>query len=144
MTCILIDNEPLARERLTDLIGQIPGLTLLSAFSNARETDDFLTTTPVDLLLLDIQMPELNGLDFTRSLNTRPLLIFTTAYPQFALDSYELDAVDYLLKPIRQARLEKAVQKADQSRRLLQEVGQQDDTMHNDHFLCGPTGDITR
>ncbi|TAE33970.1 MAG: DNA-binding response regulator [Cytophagales bacterium] len=135
MTCILIDDEPLAREGLADLIGQIPTLTLLGAFSNARDAGAFLATKPVDLLLLDIQMPEQTGLDFAHSLPTRPLLIFTTAYPQFALDSYELDAVDYLLKPIRRARLEKAIQKADQYRRLLQEVGQQDDSVHSDHFF---------
>ncbi len=135
MTCILIDDEPLAREGLADLIGQIPTLTVLGAFSNAREAGEFLTINPVDLLLLDIQMPELNGLDFARSLTTRPLLIFTTAYPQFALDSYELDAVDYLLKPIRRARLEKAIQKADHYRRLLQEVQRQDDSVHSDHFF---------
>ncbi len=135
MTCILIDDKPLAREGLAALIGEIPALTLLGAFGNAREATAFLTTNPVDLLLLNIQMPELNGLDFAHSLTNRPILIFTTAYPQFALDSYELDAVDCLLKPIRQARLEKAIQKADHYRRLLQEVEQQDDSMHSDHFF---------
>lgn len=135
MTCILIDDEPLAREGLADLIEQIPILTLLGAFGNTHDAEAFLTTKPVDLILLDIQMPEQNGLDFAHSLTTRPLLIFTTAYPQFALDSYELDAVDYLLKPIRLMRLEKAIQKADQYRRLLQEVGQQGDRMQSDHFF---------
>ena len=94
------------------MIAQIPSLALLGSFGSAHEADAFLTLNPVDLLLLDINMPELNGLEFARSLSHRPLLIFTTAYSQFALDSYDLDAVGYLLKPIRLARLEKAVQKA--------------------------------
>lgn len=136
MTCILVDDEPLAREGLAALIGQVSALTLLGSFGSAHEADAFLTLNPVDLLLLDINMPELNGLEFARSLSHRPLLIFTTAYSQFALDSYDLDAVDYLLKPIRLARLEKAVQKAAQYKLLLHDARQQqDDGMRSDHFF---------
>ena len=136
MTCILVDDEPLAREGLAALIGQIPSLALLGSFGSAHGADAFLTTNPVDLLLLDINMPELNGLEFARSLNNRPLLIFTTAYSQFALDSYDLDAVDYLLKPIRLARLEKAIQKAIQYNRLLHDARQhEEDSVRSDHFF---------
>ena len=136
MTCILVDDEPLAREGLAALIKRIPSLALLGSFGNAHEADMFLTTNPVDLLLLDINMPELNGLEFARSLDSRPLLIFTTAYPQFAFDSYDLDAVDYLLKPIRLARLEKAIQKAVQYKQLLHDARQQEDEgIRSDHFF---------
>lgn len=135
MTCILVDDEPLARQGLERLLAQEPATTLVGSFGSAAAAGAFLATTPADLLLLDINMPELNGLDFARALPGRPLLIFTTAYPQFAAESYELDAVDYLLKPIRPARLQQALHKAALYHRLLQQAQVEEDTVAGDHFF---------
>ena len=123
MTCIVVDDEPLARQGMEINIAQISTLQLLGSFSNALAASDFLRKEEVDLLFLDINMPELNGLDFLKSLRDAPLVIFTTAYPQYALESYELDAIDYLVKPIRIERFLKSVNKADNHLRLLKQEG---------------------
>jgi len=123
MTCIIVDDEPLARQGMQMNIEQIASLQLLGSFSSAMAANDFLRKEEVDLIFLDINMPELNGLDFLKSLRNPPLVIFTTAYPQYALESYELDAVDYLVKPIRIERFLKAVIKADNYLQLLQQAG---------------------
>ncbi len=93
----------------------------MDSFSNALAAGDFLRKQNVDLMFLDINMPELSGLDFLKSLRDAPLVIFTTAYPQYALESYELDAIDYLVKPIRIERFLKAVNKAENHLRLLKQ-----------------------
>jgi DNA-binding LytR/AlgR family response regulator len=121
MTCIVVDDEPLARQGMEMNIASIASLQLLGSFSNALAASDFLRKENVDLMFLDINMPELNGLDFLKSLRDAPLVIFTTAYPQYALESYELDAIDYLVKPIRIERFLKAVNKAENHLRLLQQ-----------------------
>lgn len=123
MTCIIVDDEPLARQGMEMNIVNASFLQLLGSFSNALAAGDFLRKEKVDLIFLDINMPELNGLDFLKSLRDAPLVIFTTAYPQYALESYELDAVDYLVKPIRIERFLKAVNKAENHLRLLQQEG---------------------
>jgi len=123
MTCIVVDDEPLARQGMEMNIAQISTLQLLGSFSNALAASDFLRKEEVDLMFLDINMPELNGLDFLKSLRDSPLVIFTTAYPQYALESYELDAIDYLVKPIRIERFLKSVNKADNHLRLLKQEG---------------------
>lgn len=123
MTCIVVDDEPLARQGMEMNITQISTLQLLGSFSNALAASDFLRKEVVDLMFLDINMPELNGLDFLKSLRDAPLVIFTTAYPQYALESYELDAIDYLVKPIRIERFLKSVNKADNHLRLLKQEG---------------------
>jgi DNA-binding LytR/AlgR family response regulator len=102
-------------------IANLPQLTLCGSFSNSFAASDFLRKEKVDLMFLDINMPELNGLDFLKSLRDAPLVIFVTAYPQYALDSYELDALDYLVKPIRIERLLKAVNKAENHLKLLEQ-----------------------
>ena len=119
MTCIIVDDEPLARQGMEMNISQVSSLQLLGSFSNALAASDFIRKENVELMFLDINMPELNGLDFLKSLLDAPLVIFTTAYPQYALDSYELDALDYLVKPIRIERFLKAVNKAENHLRLL-------------------------
>jgi len=119
MTCIIVDDEPLARQGMEMNIAQVSSLQLLGSFSNAMAASDFIRKENVELMFLDINMPELNGLDFLKSLLDAPLVIFTTAYPQYALDSYELDALDYLVKPIRIERFLKAVNKAENHLRLL-------------------------
>ena len=123
MTCIVIDDEPLARQGMEMNISTVASLQLLDSFSNALAANDFLRKQAVDLMFLDINMPELSGLDFLKSLRNAPLVIFTTAYPQYALESYELDAIDYLVKPIRIERFLKAINKAENHLRLLQQEG---------------------
>ncbi len=120
MKCIIIDDEPLAREGLAKLLKGIGSIEVADFFSNALDANDFLKTTEVDLMFLDIEMATLNGLDFAKSLVNKPLIIFVTAYPQYALDSYEMDAIDYLVKPVRMERLLKAVNKAENYLKLLQ------------------------
>jgi len=119
MNCIIVDDEPLARQGMEMNVANVSSLNLLGSFSNALEAGDFLRKENVDLMFLDINMPELSGLDFLKSLRNAPLVIFTTAYPQYALESYELDAIDYLVKPIRIERFLKAVNKAENHLRLL-------------------------
>lgn len=120
MTCIIVDDEPLARAGMAMNIEKIPSLQLIGAFGNALAAQDFLKDNPTDLILLDINMPELSGLDFAKSMLSHPLIIFITAYSEFAVDSYELDAVDYLLKPVSFERFEKAIIKATQYLRMVQ------------------------
>lgn len=112
MTCIIIDDEPLAREGLQSQIEELSQLEILGKFSNALTALDFLKTHSVDLIFLDIQMPKVTGLEFAEQVPKETLIIFTTAYSQYALKSYELDAIDYLLKPIDINRLENAIKKA--------------------------------
>ena len=124
MKCIIIDDEPLAREGILLNAREVHFLEVIGEFNNALEANNFLSAHEVDLMFLDIEMPGINGLDFLRSLKKRPLAILTTAYPQYALESYELDAVDYLVKPIRLDRFIKAVNKAKELHDLLQLAGQ--------------------
>lgn len=112
MNCIVIDDEPLGRKGIELLIGEVPGLELKGTFGSAIEAGEFLTTNPIDLLFLDIEMPRLNGIDFLKNLYQPPMVIFTTAYPQYALEGFELNVVDYLVKPIRFERFFKAINKA--------------------------------
>jgi DNA-binding LytR/AlgR family response regulator len=121
MTCIVIDDEPLARQGMELHIANVGSLQLLGSFSNPLAAADFMRKEEVDLMFLDINMPELSGLDFLKALRDAPLVIFTTAYPQYALESYELDAIDYLVKPIRIERFLKAVNKAENHLKLLQQ-----------------------
>jgi DNA-binding LytR/AlgR family response regulator len=120
MNCIVIDDEPLARQGMQMHIKNMPQLTLMGSFSNPLDAVSILQQNTIDLIFLDINMPEMSGLDFVKTLVHSPLVIFATAYPQYALDSYDLDAVDYLLKPIRFERFVKAVNKAQNYMDLLQ------------------------
>ncbi len=124
MKCIIIDDEPLAREGIRLNAQDVHFLEIVGEFNQALEANNFLSANEVDLMFLDIEMPGVSGLDFLRSLKKRPLVILTTAYPQYALESYELDAVDYLVKPIRLDRFIKAVNKAKELHELLQLAGQ--------------------
>lgn len=121
MNCIIIDDEPLAREELQALLEEISQIEILAKFSNAVKALEFLKEHKVDLIFLDIEMPLMKGLEFAQQVPEQTLIIFTTAYPQYALKSYELDAIDYLLKPVDVNRLEKAVKKAVLYRELLSE-----------------------
>lgn len=112
MNCIIVDDEPLAREAVELLIKEDIRLNLAGSFSNALIASRFVSSNPVDLIFLDIQMPGINGLDFARDIPRNTLIIFTTAYSEYALDSYDVDAIDYLVKPIEPARFKKSVNKA--------------------------------
>lgn len=121
MKCIIIDDEPLARNAIKRHITNLCQLTLIGQFSNTANVGQFLLENDIDLIFLDIEMPGVNGIDFARTIPKNTLVIFTTAYPQYALDSYEVDAVDYLVKPIDAGRFKKAVNKATTYHSLLQE-----------------------
>lgn len=109
--CLIIDDEPLAREILKQHIAGVEALELTGTCSNAVEAISFLKEHPVDLLFLDIQMPQLLGTSFLRTLKSPPKVIFTTAFRKYALEGFELDAVDFILKPISFERFLKAVNK---------------------------------
>ena len=111
ISCLIVDDEPLARNLLSDYAKKIPSLDLLGTCEGPLQALEFLKNTPVDLLFLDIQMPEITGIGLLKVLPKKPMVIFTTAYSEYALDGYELDVVDYLLKPISFERFLKAVNK---------------------------------
>lgn len=121
MNCIIVDDEPLAREELQALINEVSEVEISGMFSNAQSALNFLNSNHTDLVFLDIEMPMVNGIEFAAQLAGSTLVIFTTAYPQYALKSYELDAIDYLLKPVDKFRLEKAIRKAEGYKKLLAE-----------------------
>ena len=106
MKCLAIDDEPLALAQLSDYISRVPFLSLVKPCQDAFEAMKVLSDEDVDLIFVDINMPDLNGLDFIRSLISPPLVIFTTAYSEYAVDGFKLDAVDYLLKPFEYKLLE--------------------------------------
>ncbi|MFQ5445437.1 MAG: LytR/AlgR family response regulator transcription factor [Saprospiraceae bacterium] len=110
--CLVVDDEELARTLLENYIGRIPHLELTGKCKDPLEAMAALNDGPADLMFLDIQMPGLTGVEFLKSLKTRPLVIFTTAYPDYALEGYALDVVDYLLKPFSFERFVQAVNKA--------------------------------
>ncbi|OKS89265.1 LytR/AlgR family response regulator transcription factor [Mucilaginibacter polytrichastri] len=109
--CIIIDDEPLAQDVLENHIGRLPQLILVNKCNNALEAFNVLHTGQIDLMFLDIKMPAINGIDFLRSLKNPPAVIFTTAFADYAITGFELDAVDYLLKPITFTRFERAINK---------------------------------
>ncbi|GAA4436142.1 LytTR family DNA-binding domain-containing protein [Pontibacter saemangeumensis] len=112
LRCIAVDDEPLALDIIESYIGKLPFLKLVRTCSSATEAMQVLQEEQVDLMFLDIEMPELTGIQFLNILKHQPLIIFTTAYPDYALEGFNQDAVDYLLKPIPFDRFLKAVTKA--------------------------------
>jgi DNA-binding LytR/AlgR family response regulator len=119
ISCIIVEDEPLARNLLEQYIQKVPYLCLVESFSNPLAAIEFLRENSIDLLFLDIQMPNITGVNLLKILAKRPLVIFTTAYSEYALEGYELDVVDYLLKPITLERFLKAVEKVAQRLRPL-------------------------
>ncbi len=112
LKCIAIDDEPLALRQLTNYISKIPYLELVDTCHNAIEAQQRLAQQAVDLIFVDINMPDLSGVDFVRALIERPMVIFTTAYSEYAVEGFKLDAVDYLLKPFSFADFNRSVAKA--------------------------------
>lgn len=125
LKCLIVDDEPIARKGLEEYVNEISFLQLVHSCESALKATDFLKTQPVDLILLDIQMPNISGIEFLRTLENPPMVVFTTAYSDYALEGYSLDVIDYLLKPISFDRFLKAVQKA-----------------HDYHLLKQPTKEI--
>jgi len=112
LKCIAIDDEPPALDVIREYISRFPKVQLIQTFDDAISGAEYLRSNPVDLLFLDINMPDITGLDLARSLQAKPMIIFTTAYRKFAFEGFELDAIDYLLKPIGFDRFAKAINKA--------------------------------
>lgn len=112
INCIAIDDEPLALQQMELYINKTPFLNLLGLFESALEAMDFLHHNAVDMMFVDIQMPNLNGMDFVKSLTNPPKVIFTTAYSEYAVEGFQVDALDYILKPLDYVAFLKSANKA--------------------------------
>jgi DNA-binding LytR/AlgR family response regulator len=130
---IIVDDEPLALDVLETYIEKLPELNLVRRCENALEANKALNEEDVDLMFLDIQMPQLTGIDFLKSLKNPPMVVFTTAYPNYAVEGFELEALDYLLKPISLERFMKSVNKANE--RIKNTVIQAPESVTNDDFF---------
>jgi DNA-binding LytR/AlgR family response regulator len=122
LSCLIVDDEELARTLLENYVNRLPYLNLVGKCSNPIEALQLLQNQSVDLIFLDIQMPEMIGTDFLKSLSHKPMVVFTTAYAEYALEGYELNVVDYLLKPFPFERFLKAVNKASDLSKLKSNI----------------------
>lgn len=132
---IVVEDEPLAREGMLSYIADVDFLEVVAACENALEANKVLSSKPVDLMFLDIQMPRLTGIDFLKSLTKPPMVIMTTAYPNFALQGYELDVIDYLVKPFPFDRFLKAVNKANDFHTLRNRAPEEAAPTREDYFF---------
>ncbi len=112
LSCIIVEDEPMARNLLSQYIAKVPSLELLAAFPNPLEALEFLAENEPDVLFLDVQMPEITGISLLKILKRKPIVIMSTAYSEYAIEGFELDVTDYLLKPITFERFLKAVERA--------------------------------
>ena len=133
LTCLIVDDEPVARKGLGEYVNEIDFLHLVAQCENPLKAARYLNEHNVDLILLDIHMPKLSGIEFLKSLRNPPLVIFTTAYSDYALEGYSLDVVDYLMKPITFERFLKAAQKAFEVYQLKRLAA--DHKTHSDYFF---------
>ena len=131
--CIVIDDEPLALQQVAAYAQKLPYLQVVGQCASAFDALEVLEQQQVDLMFVDINMPDLNGLEFVKSLNQKPLLIFTTAYSEYALEGFKVDALDYLLKPFSFAEFSKAATKARTQFDLMHKVPERLES--NDEFL---------
>ncbi|REA55258.1 DNA-binding response regulator [Dyadobacter luteus] len=122
MKCIAIDDEPLALELLRTYISEVPELNLLHTFDDALEGAAYLKLHEIDLLFIDINMPDISGLDLVAAIENKPMVIFTTAHKKYAHIGFELEAIDYLLKPISPERFQKAVTRAQEQFQLRKRI----------------------
>lgn len=145
MTCIIIDDEPNSIDVIQRYVEKIGYLELKKTFRNPLKALEWLQTEDVNLIFLDMNMPNLKGIEFSRSLLKKPMLIFTTAYSEFAAESYELEAVDYLVKPVLFERFIKAVNKANELfQRRLAKISEKASTISNaDGFVLFKSGSQT-
>jgi DNA-binding LytR/AlgR family response regulator len=120
MNCIIVDDEPLAREGMLSQLQDMVRLKVVGIFNSAKKAGNFMRDHSVDLVFLDIQMRGISGLEFAATIPKHTLVIFTTAFSRYALESYEVDAIDYLVKPVIKERLERAISKALAYHELLQ------------------------
>jgi len=133
INCIAIDDEPLALKQIAGYIAKTPFLNLVASFESALEVLNYLNENKVDLMFVDIQMPDLNGMDLVKSLKNRPEVIFTTASKDYAIEGFKIDALDYVLKPIDYASFLKAANKAKEYFELLDK--QPDKLTANSNYL---------
>lgn len=112
MKCVIIDDEPIARKGMRRLIETRSELTLVAEFDSASKAAEWFTDNDADLVFLDIEMPGMNGIDFARRISAKSMVIFTTAYSDYAVEGFEVEALDYLVKPIDPVRFDKAVDRA--------------------------------
>ncbi len=131
--CIAIDDEPLALKQIVSYIDKTPFLSLVGQFESALQTISFIQENEVDLMFVDINMPDLSGMDFVKSLNNPPKVIFTTAYSEYAIEGYKVDAIDYLLKPIDYTSFLKSVEKAKD--RIQPKLSENTEVHSDDTFL---------
>ncbi len=122
LNCVIVEDEPLARNLMIDYVKKVPTLNLVEACSSPVAVIDVLRNNPVDIMFLDVQMPELTGISLLKILQKKPLVVLTTAYSEYALEGYELDVADYLLKPITFERFLRAVDKVTQRLEVKQTV----------------------
>lgn len=114
MKCVIIDDEPLAVDLLVEFVGRVDSLELVTTFTNAIDAISIINQSQIDLIFLDIEMPHFSGIDFINAIEKKPLIIFTTAYSNYAVEGFNLGAVDYLVKPIPFHRFLKSVLRAQQ------------------------------
>jgi DNA-binding LytR/AlgR family response regulator len=131
--CLAIDDEPLALQQIAAYIKKLPFLKLEAECSNAFDALKVIESKQIDLMFVDINMPDLNGLEFVKSLDQKPLLVFTTAYGEYALEGFKVDALDYLLKPFSFADFSKAASKARTQFELIQNAPEKLES--NDDYL---------
>jgi len=133
--CLIIDDEPLAIEVIKTHLAQLPELELVASYANPVAALETLKAEHIDLIFLDIEMPLLSGIDFIKTIATIPKVIFTTAYRNYAIESYELDVVDYLLKPISFSRFFKSVNKFKSLTQLPTSIAEaKGEVLLNDHL----------
>lgn len=140
LSCLVVDDEPVARKGIAGYVEQTPFLNLSGTCKGALEANDFLRNNSIDLLFLDIQMPGLTGTDFMRSLENPPAVIFTTAYREYAIEGFELNALDYLVKPISFQRFLKSANKALSHFEMQRRPTPPAEGKESDHFFIKSDG----
>lgn len=143
INCLIVDDEPIARQGIQGYCDKVPFLTVKAGAKNALEAGQILMEEAIDLLFLDIQMPELSGLDFLKTLSQAPMVIFTTAYREYALEGFELNVIDYLIKPIAFPRFLRAVHKVQEAIQSRKTQGLTN-TPEEDFFFIKVDGKYTK
>ncbi len=142
--CITIDDEPLALKQMSGYIQQTPFLELAASFESALDALEFLQKTSIDLIFVDINMPDLNGLEFVKLIDKKCLIVFTTAYSEYAIEGFKADAIDYLLKPIGYADFLKAANKAREWHTLIEQAKNQEIKSNNEFLFIKSDYKIVR